>query len=64
MKMPGFTCDPKVDSFKGWLLTVTQWKIADQYRKRSGVKDQSLLTSAATDRHFFGNKNSSARHAR
>ncbi|HEU0009364.1 MAG TPA: sigma-70 family RNA polymerase sigma factor [Verrucomicrobiae bacterium] len=47
-KMPGFTYDPKVDSFKGWLLTVTQWKIADQFRKRSGVREQCLLTSAAT----------------
>ena len=43
-KMPGFTYAPKVDSFKGWLLTVTQWKIADQFRKRAGPKNQSLLT--------------------
>jgi len=33
-KMPGFTYDPAKDSFKGWLLTVTRWKIADQFRKR------------------------------
>ena len=45
-KMPGFIYDPKVDSFKGWLLTVTQWKIADQFRKRSGEKYQGLRTSA------------------
>jgi len=32
--MPGFTYDPAKDSFKGWLLTVTRWKIADQFRKR------------------------------
>ena len=36
-KMPGFIYDPAVDSFKGWLLTVTQWKIADQVRKRDNV---------------------------
>ena len=48
-KMPGFTYNPKVDSFKGWLLTVTQWKIADQFRKRTRSKNQSLLTSAATE---------------
>lgn len=46
-KMPGFTYDPAVDSFKGWLLTLTQWKVADQFRKRSGMKNQSLLTPAA-----------------
>ncbi len=53
-KMPGFTYDPGVDSFKGWLLTVTEWKIADQFRKRSGVQNQSLLTSAATRREGTG----------
>jgi RNA polymerase sigma-70 factor (ECF subfamily) len=34
-KMPGFTYDPAVDSFKGWLVRITRWKIADQFRKRS-----------------------------
>jgi len=53
-KMPGFTYDPKVDSFKGWLLTVTQWKITDQFRKRFGVRSQSLLTSAPTRREGTG----------
>ena len=24
---PGFTYDPAKDSFKGWLLTVTRWRI-------------------------------------
>ena len=33
-KMPGFTYDPGKDSFKGWLLSVTRWKVADQFRKR------------------------------
>ena len=46
-KMPGFTYDPAVDSFKGWLLTVTQWKISDQFRKRSRATSPNLLTSAA-----------------
>ena len=46
-KMPGFTYEPGVDSFKGWLLTVTQWKVADQFRKRSDVRNQGLLTSSA-----------------
>ena len=29
-KMPGFRYDPAVDSFKGWLLTVTRWRILDR----------------------------------
>jgi RNA polymerase sigma-70 factor (ECF subfamily) len=33
-KMDGFTYDPKVDSFKGWLLWLTRKGISDQYRKR------------------------------
>ncbi|HEY5913068.1 MAG TPA: sigma-70 family RNA polymerase sigma factor, partial [Verrucomicrobiae bacterium] len=35
-KMPGFTYDPAKDSFKGWLLTVTRWRMRDQLAKRSG----------------------------
>jgi RNA polymerase sigma factor (sigma-70 family) len=26
--------DPSVGSFKGWLLQITRWRIADQFRKR------------------------------
>src|SRR5438046_5011612 len=26
--------DPAVGSFKGWLLQITRWRIADQFRKR------------------------------
>ncbi len=33
-KLPGFDYDPAKGSFKGWLLTVTRWRIADQFRKR------------------------------
>jgi len=29
-KMPDFRYDPAEDSFKGWLLTVTRWRILDQ----------------------------------
>jgi len=35
-KMPGFTYDPAKDSFRGWLLTVTRWRILDQMAKRPG----------------------------
>jgi RNA polymerase sigma-70 factor (ECF subfamily) len=34
-KMPNFQYDPAKDSFKGWLLQITRWKIADQFRKRA-----------------------------
>lgn len=33
-KMPEFQYDPAIGSFKGWLLTTTQWRISDQFRKR------------------------------
>jgi RNA polymerase sigma factor (sigma-70 family) len=45
-KMPGFRYDPAVDSFKGWLLTVTRWRILDQLEKRKG--GQSFLAAPAT----------------
>jgi RNA polymerase sigma factor (sigma-70 family) len=32
--LPKFQYDPKVGSFKGWLIHTTQFKIADQLRKR------------------------------
>ena len=34
-KMPEFTYQPGKDSLKGWLLSVTRWKVADQFRKRA-----------------------------
>lgn len=33
-RIPGFRYDPSVGSFKGWLLTIVRWRIADQFRKR------------------------------
>jgi RNA polymerase sigma factor (sigma-70 family) len=47
-KMPGFHYDPAKDSFKGWLLTVTHWRILDQLKKRMPFPCQSLRTSATT----------------
>ena len=32
--MPTFKYDPTVGTFKGWLLTLTRWRIVDQLRKR------------------------------
>ncbi len=45
-KMPGFTYDPARDSFKGWLLTVTRWRIRDQLAKR--------FAPGSMDRHASG----------
>lgn len=33
-KMHAFKYDPALGSFKGWLLTLTRWRIADHIRKR------------------------------
>jgi RNA polymerase sigma factor (sigma-70 family) len=33
-KIRSFRYDPAVGSFKGWLLTIVRWRIADQFRKR------------------------------
>jgi RNA polymerase sigma-70 factor (ECF subfamily) len=35
-QMEGFKYDPKIGSFKGWLLHTTRWRISDQLRKRRG----------------------------
>ena len=47
-QMPSFKYDPRVGTFKGWLLTLARWRIVDQFRKRgpmiphrAGVADQA-----------------------
>jgi RNA polymerase sigma factor (sigma-70 family) len=32
--------DPALGSFKGWLLQITRWRIADQFRKRDSAQTQ------------------------
>lgn len=41
-KMPGFEYDPSRGSFRGWLLTLTRWRITDQLRRRKGNRETSL----------------------
>ena len=36
-KLPDFRYEPGKDSFKGWLLQLTRWKVADQLRRREGA---------------------------
>jgi RNA polymerase sigma factor (sigma-70 family) len=40
--------DPAVGSFKGWLLHITRWRIADQFRKRE--PGQAQRTRSLDDR--------------
>jgi RNA polymerase sigma factor (sigma-70 family) len=42
--------DPAVGSFKGWLLQITRWRIADQFRKREpgNRKSPHLLDDRGT----------------
>ncbi len=54
-RMPQFSYDPAKDSFKGWLLQITRWRIADQFRKRPMVGSEppsamSAATGTATAR--------------
>jgi RNA polymerase sigma factor (sigma-70 family) len=46
-KMPGFSYQPGKDSFKGWLLTVTRWRIRDQLAKRPGPTMQAQQAAPA-----------------
>jgi len=39
--------DPAIGSFKGWLLNITRWRIADQFRKRKHAGEQSAKTRHA-----------------
>jgi RNA polymerase sigma factor (sigma-70 family) len=41
-KIPEFRYDPTVGSFRGWLLTIARWRIADQFRKRTAEESASL----------------------
>ena len=44
-KMPTFKYEPGRDSFRGWLVQLTRWKIADQFRKRLPVANPETTTS-------------------
>jgi RNA polymerase sigma-70 factor (ECF subfamily) len=41
--------DPAIGSFKGWLLQITRWRIADQFRKRKPDAQRPGLTSREDD---------------
>jgi RNA polymerase sigma factor (sigma-70 family) len=45
-----FKSSPERGSFKSWLLTLTRWRIADQFRKRSpsGIASDGTATGTGT----------------
>src|SRR5215471_2399586 len=45
--LPTFQYDPAIGSFKGWLLTLTRWRIIDQVRKRGPLAAHRSAASAA-----------------
>jgi len=53
-KLPGFIYDPKVCSFKTWMLRLTRWRIIDTLRKRlpqsAPAADRNGTATSALDR--------------
>jgi RNA polymerase sigma-70 factor (ECF subfamily) len=49
MKTGAFKYDPMRGSFKAWLLTHTQWRISDQFRKRQLVAERNPKLEAKTE---------------
>jgi RNA polymerase sigma factor (sigma-70 family) len=50
--MPGFKYDPAIGSFKGWLLTMTRWRITDQLRKRGpqGSQEEAAIDEVTQEK--------------
>jgi RNA polymerase sigma-70 factor (ECF subfamily) len=48
-KIKEFRADPAAGSFRSWLLTLTRWRIGDQFRKRTRAEALRYHKSAAQD---------------
>ena len=48
--LPAFRYDPKVCSFKTWLLNLSHWRVQDQLRKRLPVDSKPASTDDGTAR--------------
>jgi RNA polymerase sigma-70 factor (ECF subfamily) len=46
--IPEFHYDPVKDSFKGWLLQLTRWRITDQFRKRAMAGQEPSSAGSST----------------
>src|ERR1700739_401753 len=51
-KIPLFRYDPNIGSFRGWLLTLAKWRIADQFRKRQS-KEAIELEEGLIEQPWF-----------
>jgi len=49
-KIDSLKYDPSVGSFKGWLLHITRWRIADQFRDRDPAAAAAIHGTADDDR--------------
>src|SRR5436190_7831852 len=47
--LPEFRYDPKVCSFKTWLLNLSQWRVQDQLRKRRAPSAPNVSRASADD---------------
>jgi RNA polymerase sigma-70 factor (ECF subfamily) len=48
-KMAGFNYDPRLGSFKNWLMQITRRRIVDQFRKRKPDLAQTMHSTAPVD---------------
>lgn len=48
-KIREFESDPLRGTFRGWLLNLTRWRIADQFRSRQPVAEKSARADATAD---------------
>lgn len=48
-KIREFESDPLRGTFRGWLLNLTRWRIADQFRSRPPIAERSALSERAVD---------------
>jgi RNA polymerase sigma factor (sigma-70 family) len=51
-RIPEFRYDPNIGSFRGWLLTLARWRIADQFRKRQS-REAIDLDAASVEQPWF-----------
>jgi len=49
-KIEGFTYDPSVCSFKTWMLRLSRWRIANQFKKRRKQQERIAPLQDETDR--------------